>query len=41
MENEIKKLFFEQTGKTAKAASRISFTEWMVETEDGETYYIH
>lgn len=41
MENEIKKLFFEQTGKTAKTVSHISFSEWMIEAEDGETYHIY
>ena len=41
MENEIKKLFFEHTGKSAKIVSRIGFNEWMIETEDGETYHIY
>ena len=38
---EIKKLFFEETGLSAKVVSKISFNEWMIEAENGETYYIH
>lgn len=38
---EIKALFKEQTGLEAVIISRISFTEYMVEAEDGNTYYIH
>ena len=37
---EIKKLFFEETGISAKVVSKISFNQWMIETENGETYYI-
>lgn len=39
--NEIQRLFKDQTGLEAVLISRISFTEYMVEAEDGNTYYIH
>ena len=38
---EIKKLFFEETGLTAKVVSRIGFSQWMIEAENGEIYHIH
>ena len=38
---EIKKMFFEETGLTAKVVSRISFNQWMIEAENGEIYHIH
>lgn len=38
---EIKKLFFEETGLVAKTVSQIFFNEWMIEAENGETYHIH
>lgn len=38
---EIKKMFFEEIGLTAKVVFRISFNQWMIEAENGETYYIH
>lgn len=38
MEEIIKQEFFKITGKKAKFVSQISFTTWMIETEDGETY---
>lgn len=38
---EVKKLFFEKTGLIAKTVSRISFSLWMIEAENGETYHIY
>lgn len=38
---EIKILFFEETGLVAKVVSKIGFNHWIVETENGETYHIH
>lgn len=38
---EIKKFFREQTGLEAVTVSRIGITAYMVEAEDGNTYYIH
>ena len=38
---EIKTLFFEETGLVAKTVSKIGFNHWIVETESGETYHIH
>lgn len=38
---EIRKFFKDQTGLEAVTISRISFTEYMVEAEDGNIYYIH
>lgn len=38
---EIKKMFFEETELTSKVVFKISFNQWMIEAENGETYYIH
>ena len=38
---EVSKVFYEQTGLKAKIVSQIGFNEWMIETEDGETYHIY
>ena len=38
---EIKKLFFEETGIIAKTVSKIGFNYWIIEAENGETYHIH
>lgn len=38
--NEVKQAFFEQTGIRAKTVSQISFFEWMIEGENGETYML-
>lgn len=37
---EIKELFFAETGLRAKVVSQIGFNQWMIEAENGETYRI-
>ena len=38
---KVSQAFYEQTGLKARIVSRIGFNEWMIETEDGETYHMH
>ena len=38
---EIRKLFFEETGLVAKTVLQIFFDTWMIEAENGEKYFIN
>lgn len=41
MDEIIKARFLEQTGKKAKTISKIGFNQWIIETEDKETYRLY